>query len=214
MENFKEIAEKCLRGELSGIFINIRGDKIPSNKLTKRCGGNVFPYQIGIYELTMAGNHHASGLSPYDIIDFIPDNMQEQIKIDIPEGKVPVMEQTESGVVITWKEKELTYTELSDKFKHNPEYIHSSSINSTSRAFFKKVEVLRKLTNIRNYFGKPKHEEWFIVPDSNNSNFRAYRKVNPQFQLHHATVFFDSMEHAEQAIKMLGDELKYLFEPW
>jgi hypothetical protein len=27
-------------------------------------------------------------------------------------------------------------------------------------------------------------------------------------------VLFKEGEHAEQAIKMLGDELKYLFEPW
>jgi hypothetical protein len=27
-------------------------------------------------------------------------------------------------------------------------------------------------------------------------------------------VIFKEKEHAEQAIKMLGDELKYLFEPW
>ena len=141
----------------------------------------------------------------------------EQIKIDIPEGKVPVMEQTENGVVITWKEKELTYNDISNHIWEKGIQIGvltSIVVNENTNKFSKKVEVLRKLTMIRNYFGKPETEEWFIVPDSSNSNFRAYRKVNPQFQLHYAVVFFDTQEHAEQAIKMLGDELKYLFEPW
>lgn len=210
MENFKEIAEKCLRGELSGIFINTRGDKMPSNKLTKRCGGNVFPYQIGIYELTMAGNHHASGLSPYDIIDFIPDDMPKQIKIDVPKGKVPVMEQTEKGVVITWKEKELTYTELLNEFGNNLNCIHVNLINSSSQAFYKKVEVLRKLTNIRNYFGGDKPTNmWTLTRDS---ALRVFPVLCPYKETCH--IYFDTREHAEQAIKILGDELKYLFEPW
>ena len=131
--------------------------------------------------------------------------MQEQIKIDVPEGKVPVMEQTESGVVITWKENELTYTELSDKFKHNPEYIQSSSINSTSRTFYKKVEVIRKLINIRNYFGKPTGGLGYIIATQGPEQIATNYTRLPVFA---------KKEHAEQAIKMLGDELKYLFEPW
>ena len=136
----------------------------------------------------------------------------EQIKIDIPEGKVPVMEQTEKGVVITWKEKELTYTELSDKFKHNPEYIHSSSINSTSRGFFKKVEVLRKLINIRNYFGGDKPtNSWVITIDS---ALRPFVIKNPKPYRETCFIYFDTKEHAQAAINMLGDELQYLFKPW
>lgn len=220
MENFKEIAEKCLRGELSGIFINTRGDKMPSNKLTKRCGRNVFPYQIGIYELTMAGNHHASGLSPYDIINFIPNNMQEQIKIDIPEGKVPVMEQTENGIVITWKKKELTYNDISDYiWEHGIQIgvLTSMVINENTNKFSKKVEVLRKLTNIRNYFGKPKHFCDGVVIKCVNSycgvETGQFYFDKPDLDSFHEVVFA-KREHAEQAIKMLGDELKYLFEPW
>ena len=82
---------------------------------------------------------------------------QKKIEIDIPEGKVPIIEQTENGVVITWKEKELTYTELLNEFGNNLNCIHTSFVNLASQAFHKKVEVLRKLINIRNYFWKPKH---------------------------------------------------------
>lgn len=153
--------------------------------------------------------------------------MKEQTKISIPKGKVPIMEQIENEVVITWKEKEYSYNEIAEALQkdfHNG-YIENllsiggfaatvSSDSSDTNIFYKKVEVLHKLINVRNYFGKPENEEWFIVPDSSLSNFRAYKKVNPQFILHYAVVFFDSREHAEQAIKILGKELKYLFEPW
>ena len=135
--------------------------------------------------------------------------MQEQIKIDIPEVKVPVMEQTENGVVITWKEKNLTYTDIESKLNCR---IPSCGFlpHTTSIPFYKKVEVLRKLTNIRNYFGKPSKTNtdsgWVIC--INGTVYRAIVEQNP-----HVPVFAEK-EHAEQAIKMLGDELKYLFEPW
>ena len=135
--------------------------------------------------------------------------MQEQIKIDIPEGKVPAMEQTESGVVITWKEKELTYDIVESKLNCR---ISSCGFlpNNVSIPFYKKVEVLRKLTNIRNYFGGDKPtNQWTLTIDSALNIYpvlRHYRETN--------RVYFATQEHAEQAINMLGDELKYLFEPW
>ena len=137
--------------------------------------------------------------------------MQNQIKIDVPEGKVPVMEQTENGVVITWKEKELTYDIIESKLNCR---IPSCGFlpNAISIPFYKKVEVLRKLTNIRNYFGgnKPTNS-WLISIDS---AYKFYAIENPRSYRESCFIYFDTKEHAEQAIKMLGDELKYLFEPW
>ena len=213
MKNFKEIAEKCLAGELSGRFKNRKGESIPSRGLF-RTSSKKYPYTFYYSRhFTIHGKYFNSHeLSEYDIIDFIPDNMQEQIKIDIPEGKVPVMEQTEKGVVITWKEKELTYTELLNEFGNNLNCIHTSFINLASQAFHKKVEVLRKLTNIRNYFGKPENmlEGWCIFYNRAANKFYVDRNYyEAPFK-----VIFATQEHAEQAIKMLGDELKYLFEPW
>ena len=219
MENFKQMAEDCLAGKLSGTFVLRNGKVFHSQTHLSTTGLYALPYCIAGWYYSVVGNCYSSSVSvtDNDVIDFIPDNMQEQIKIDIPEGKVPVMEQTEKGVFITWKEKELTYTELSDKFKHNPEYIHSFSINSTSRGFFKKVEVLRKLTNIRNYFGKPKHFCDGVTIKCVNSYCGVETGQiyfdKPDLDSFHEVVFA-KREHAEQAIKMLGDELKYLFEPW
>ena len=137
----------------------------------------------------------------------------EQIKIDIPEGKVPVMEQTEKGVVITWKEQELTYTDLSNEFRNNLECIHSSLINSASRDFYKKVEVLRKLTNIRNYFGKPKHLCDGVTIKCTNSycgvETGQFYFNKPDLDSLHEVVFAKK-EHAEQVKKDEEEQYKFL----
>ena len=142
--------------------------------------------------------------------------MQKKIKIDIPEGKVPVMEQTEKGVFITWKEKEITYANVISKLVLNQNAIYefwSDKIHEgESSTFYKKVEALRKLTNIRNYFGKPKHNTY-----GHALYYTIERGIHATPALYPSNdqrVIFDTKEHAEQAIKMLGDELKYVFEPW
>ena len=225
MENFKEIAEDCLSGNLQGEFIYSTGGTISSKKL-RRSGRKTHPYEFEssipvLYDCEGYTNLRYSTMddAKYYIVGFTPSTYmkQEQIKIDIPDGKVPVMEQTEKGVVITWKEKELTYTKLYDEFKNDPEYISSFLSNPSSRAFYKKVEVLRKLTNIRNYFGKPKHFYDGVVIKCVNSycgvETGQFYFDKPDLDSLHEVVFA-KQEHAEQAIKMLGDELKYLFEPW
>lgn len=144
----------------------------------------------------------------------------EQLKIDIPKGKVPVMEQTENGIVITWKEKELTYTEVYESLQKHGKIIHyipNPEENTVENLFIKKVNALRKLTNIRNYFGKPKHFcDGVVIKCVNNYcgvETGQFYFDKPDLDSPHEVVF-EKREHAEQAINMLGDELKYLFEPW
>lgn len=220
MENFKEIAEKCLAGELSGTFVTAFGNNWHSDYLQKP---TIFGYEIpGQYVLGPGVIYNEIGQCEsrkhVKIIDFIPDNMQEQIKIDIPEGKVPVMEQTGNGVVITWKEKEITYADVISKLVSNQNAIYefwSDKIHGGESAkFYKKVEVLRKLTNIRNYFGKPDNMlgGWCITYSKHYNTF-GVNYINAA-DMWFRSVIFKEGEHAEQAIKMLGDELKYLFEPW
>lgn len=214
MENFKEIAEKCLAGELSGRFVLRNGKVFSSKTHLSATGFYVLPYCIAGWNYSVVGNCYSKSLSvrDNDVIAFISDMKKEQINIDIPEGKVPVMEQTESGVVITWKEKELTYTELLNEFRNNLNCIHVKLINSSSQAFHKKVEVLRKLINIRNYFGGDKPtNSWIITIDS---ALRPFVIKNPKPYRETCFIYFDTQEHAQMAINMLGDELKYLFEPW
>ena len=215
MENFKEIAEKCLAGELSGTFVTAFDNNWHSSYLQRYAIlGHEMPEQ---YVLGPGVIYNSIGQcesrKEVRIIDFIPDNIQKKIEINIPEGKIPVMEQTENGVVITWKEKELTYNDISNYiWEHGTQIgvLTSTVVNENTTKFSKKVEVLRKLTNIRNYFGKPDKKNsdsgWVIC--INGTVYRAIVEQNS-----HVPVFAKK-EHAEQAIKMLGDELKYLFEPW
>lgn len=224
MKDFKEIAEKCLTGELSGIFILRNTDKIRSSDIVRK-SNLVCSYWNQLYGFfsdngsCYSGYKHYSG---YDIVAFIPDNTQKQIKIDIPEGKIPIMEQTESGVVITWKEKELTYDDIFEKLSKDKKYIgnfgySTASPNLDTHIFYQKMGVLHKLVNIRNYFGKPKYLRDGVVIKCTN----AYCGVEtgqfyfdkPDLDSLHEVVFAKK-EHAQEAINILGDEIKYLFEPW
>ena len=219
MENFKEIAEKCLAGELSGTFVTAFDKNWHSSYLQRYAIlGHEMPEQ---YVLGPGVIYNEIGQcesrKEVRIIDFIPDNMQKKIEIDIPEGKVPVMEQTEKGVVITWKEKELTYDGIINEIAGGPKHIIGFSYNvindtTSSTPFYRKVDVLRKLINIRNYFGGDKPtNSWIITIDS---ALRPFVIKNPKPYRETCFIYFDTQEHAQMAINMLGDELKYLFEPW
>jgi hypothetical protein len=213
MKNFKQIAEDCLAGKLSGTFVIDKGKNWHSSYLQRHTTlGREMPGQYVLGPGVIYNEiGQCEGRERLRIIDFIPDNTQEQIKIDIPEGKVPVMEQTKNGVVITWKEKEPTYDGIIDKLKSNSEYINTFVNNPSSRAFYKKAEVLRKLTNIRNYFGKRTTNIGYVIAMEFGEIIVIEIKTPLCFS---GDVIFAKQEHAEQAIKMLGDELKYLFEPW
>ena len=218
MKNFKEIAEKCLAGELSGTFVFQNGQKISSSKLRKFSEDSMHDDYIYSFKGVCTLDQHGFGYNAsYNIINFIPDNMQKQVKIDIPEGKIPVMEQTESGVVITWKEKELTYNDISNHIWEQETQIGvltSTVINENTNKFSNKVEVLRKLVMIRNYFGKPDlYDRGYCVSYNSYTNKFSVSNINT-VGIWTKDIVFSEKEHAEQAIKMLGDELKYLFEPW
>lgn len=216
MKNFKEIAEKCLAGKLSGIFVLQDGSEVKSNYLRKLPPTTNTICSYGLCEWYISDNGNAYGDTGYlhgsSVKKFIPDNIQE-LKIDIPEGKVPVMEQTESGVVITWEEK-LTFSKIYNDLVDKDQQISSTKCcaNYNSIQFNQKIEVLRKLTNIRNYFGKPKHGTYGHVLYYTIE--RGIHTTPALYPSNDQRVIFDTKEHAEQAIKMLGDELKYLFEPW
>jgi hypothetical protein len=216
MKNFKEIAEKCLAGELSGIFVTAFGNNWHSSYLQRHTVlGREMPGQYvlgpGIIYNEIG---RCEGRERVRIIDFIPDNMQEQIKIDIPEGKIPVMEQTENGVVITWANKDITYKQVFDYLNENHQLIQYQAnmmVNKNDSDFLRKVNVIGKLINIRNYFGLDPHRvsDWVICISTDGTYYARATRQPLCYE-----IAFSKQEHAEQAIKMLGDELKYLFEPW
>lgn len=221
MKNFKEIAEKCLAGELSGTFVTAFGNNWHSDYLQKP---TIFGHEIpGQYVLGPGVIYNEIGQCEsrehVKIIDFIPDNMPEQITIDIPEGMEVIREENPNEIKIKFIKKSLSYKDIENKLslhtKIQTQYFWDSNVNECY--FSKKVEVLRKLTNIRNYFGKPKHFCDGVVIKCVNSycgvETGQFYFNKPDLDSLHEVVFA-KREHAEQAIKMLGDELKYLFEPW
>lgn len=218
MENFKQIAEDCLAGKLSGTFVLRDGSKVSSNHLKKLNPSKNLICSYSLGECWISDNGNAYGNTGYlygpSIKNFIPDMKKGQITIDIPEGKIPVMEQSEKGVIITWKEKELTYEDIKEKLSNDKKYIGNFGYNTffpnlDTHAFYKKIEVLHRLVNIRNYFGKPdeNHKGWIIEQG-------GIHRTIWEFKYNFTCIVFAKREHAEQAVKILGDELKYLFEPW
>ena len=222
MENFKQIAEDCLAGKISGTFVLRNGKEVNSKDLVRN--NSVYhPYTFfdKPFTYTNSGSIYNGVASSHecDIVNFIPDDMQKQIKIDIPEGMESVQETVNGEIRIKFIKKELTYEDICNTLDPTLQ-IHNFSCpvtNNENFNFVKKVEVLRKLTNIRNYFGKPKHYCDGIVIKCVNSycgvETGQFYFDKPDLDSPHQAIF-DKKEHAQAAIKMLGDELKYLFEPW
>lgn len=217
MKNFKEIAEKCLAGELSGRFVCRDGLHISSFTLS-RTDNPSYPYKLyRVGKLTIDG-HTPNKYSHNDIIQFIPyeEMKKEQITIDIPEGMTVIREETPNEIKIKFVKKQLTYDDIWDslgpKLRIFP--FTTTDSNKVNDAFFDKVNVLRKLTNIRNYFGKPdSYNKGYLVEYSRHDDILKVMPIHTVGDWVYEVIFKEK-EHAEQAIKMLGDELKYLFEPW
>ena len=214
MENFKEIAEKCLAGGLSGTFVLNNSNEVHSKCLVKT-GLSVYPYSLNNRCYSVCGNCYNGGLAQvdYNIVGFIQDMKKEQITINIPEGMEAVQETVNGEIRIKFVEKKLTLADIPDSISNFCNAYHYKHDENTSR-FYKKVEVIRKLTNIRNYFGKPDSYErgCCVCYDSYNNKFYA-GNINT-IGIWTKDIVFKEKEHAEQAIKMLDGELKYLFEPW
>ena len=229
MEGFKKIAIDCLAGKLSGTFILRNGLHISSKNFTRNDGSSSqedeYPYAIYYkneqYTYTTHGHIYSCRTfknSDYDIVNFIPDkNIKQennQIKINIPAGMEAVQEIVDGEIRIKFvkKEKKLTYNDIFKILVYANEEIQGCSGNKYSKSFYKKVEIIRKLTNIRNYLGKPESGKmgYCIVNNSDGKiTVTGVHETNPN------VVVFRTFEHAKEAINLIGDnELKYLFEIW
>ena len=139
---------------------------------------------------------------------------KKQIIIDIPEGMEAIQEIVDGEIQIKFVEKKLTYCDIEDSLFDRREAVSVSGSNNDSITFYKKIEVIRKLTNIRNYFGKPSGtENGFYIYEFDKNEFKIATTASPAIYTNNVVVFA-KREHAGEAIRMLGDELKYLFEPW
>lgn len=216
MKDFKQIAEDCLAGKLSGIFILQDGSEVNSNNLKKLNPSKHLICSYGLCGWYISDNGKAYGDTGYlyesSIKKFIPNMKKEQIKIDIPEGMEAVKEIVDGEIRIKFVEKKLTYNDIFKKLVYTNEEIQGCSSNDNSKSFYKKAEVIRKLTNIRNYLGKPESGKMgycIIKNGTGKITITNVNETNPHF------VIFKTAEHAKEAINLIGyDKLKYLFEIW
>ena len=217
MKDFKIIAEQVLAGKITGFFILRDGTAIHSSHLQSESKG-AYIYKLHNSTYTEYGNVYFHINSKKDIIKFKKkeEKVEEKrkIEINVPEDKIAIIEETSEKITIIWKEKELTYEDIANKILDGPKHIPGCFYNAvcdttSSTPFYAKVNALRKLTNIRNYFGKPDENEkgWIIE----QGGIRRTAIESHHYSYH---IIFAEREHAEQAIKILGDELKHLFEPW
>lgn len=216
MENFKQIAEDCLAGKLSGTFVLRNGGSWKSNTLRRySIEGKLIPDYYVLGKGIILDSNGLNMKIKERVQRFIPDVKKEQITIDIPEGMTVIREETPGEIKIKFAQKQLNYDDiwesLDPKLRIFP--FATPDSNKVNDAFFDKVNVLRKLTNIRNYFGEPDDKNgWYINIDCQRKYVCI--EISVKYNMPTGIVVFNKKEHAEQAIKMLGDELKYLFEPW
>ena len=136
----------------------------------------------------------------------------KEIVISIPKNKRAVIIEDQEGVQIIWKEKELTWDIIKDTLKEKEQYISLPYIadNDTEQ----KANVLLKLINIRNYFGKPdKSHKGYIIEKNINESIVVTEFLVP-YMCSFSWPVFEKREHVEQALKILGEDVKYLFTPW
>lgn len=113
MEINKQLFEDVLSGKLKGTFVLRNGDKLNSSLLL--CSGNIDNrvYAIGTNKYYIYYDDGAVRTYPYkpslDIIDFIPDaDMKEnELTIEIPDGKIAHVEYIGNKVNVTFEDKKL-----------------------------------------------------------------------------------------------------------
>ena len=136
----------------------------------------------------------------------------KEIIIPIPKNKQAVIIENQEGIQIIWKEKELTWDIIKDTLKEKGQYIDLPYI--VTKDTERKTNLLVKLINIRNYFGKPdKSHTGYIIDRDIKENFVVTEFLAP-YMCSYSWPVFAKREHAEQALKILGDKVKYLFTPW
>jgi hypothetical protein len=104
-------------------------------------------------------------------------------------------------------------TGFKDTLKERKQFISFPyiAVNDTEQ----KVNVLIKLINIRNYFGKPsKSHTGYIIQKSNINSIFIITEFLMPYMCSYSWPVFAKKEHAEQALKILGEDVKHLFTPW
>ena len=238
MEINKQLFEDVLSGKLKGTFVLRNGETYFSDDLHRNY--NMFrdthPYAINHLSYTPEGRYSEDFTSMLDdVADFIPEtNMKEnELTIEIPNGKIVDWDESKKQNKIVLKDKQLTYRDICRKlfvgygwfFTDAEGGIHhtlggdtySCANNSATKHQLECILARNKLANVAKYLNngwKPTVGDtaWYIISYGHNN----IDIVGADFQHSHCSsrIIFKTKEFAQQAMEILGEEtVKLALEP-
>ena len=239
MEINKQLFEDVLSGKLKGIFV-LRDSSTFYSKCLKRTNDTCLLYNKPNYPYALVNSSSACSytengkwstkkITHIDIVDFIPDtNMKEnELTIEIPEGKIVDWEESKKQNKIVLKDKQLTYEYICEKLlggdfyftAGNGDIMHGTSGYTPNCAKTEhQLECIlakNKLANVALYLNsgwKPGEDDYatLLLLDG-TGNIACYRTHSDGF---YGKVIFKTNELAQQAVEILGEEIvKLALEP-
>ena len=230
MEINKQLFEDVLSGKLKGTFVLRNGETYFSDDLHRNY--NMFrdthPYAINHLSYTPEGRYSEDFTSMLDdVADFIPEtNMKEnELTIEIPNGKIVDWDESKKQNKIVLKDKQLTYRDICRKlfvgygwfFTDAEGGIHhtlggdtySCANNSATKHQLECILARNKLANVAKYLNngwKPNDGDFVFcltcrVDLENNLGIGMY-----YFENYGNQIIFKTQESAQQAIEILGEE--------
>ena len=227
MEINKQLFEDVLSDKLKGTFV-LKNKQIVKSNTLKRSSNNNFPYKIlikydngvidyGTYKSN--GDFETFNTSYFDIIDFIPytDMKENELIIEIPEGKIVDWDESKKQNKIILKDKQLTYEEICKKlFKDGHFYITNDNFTSACDRFATTEHQLEciiaknKLATVAIYLNDgwdPTNTEDVIYYLSMDLVNRIFVNSCSIYGGHYfGNIVFKSEKLAQQAIEILGEE--------
>jgi len=241
MKNFKEIADKCLNGELSGTFIKKAGGSLKSkylHKCTTLSGIVKYPYyfKYGCLKQSYSETGKQCILEEADIVDFIPDtDMKEnELTIEIPDNKVVDWDESKKQNKIVLKDKQLTYKDISKCLFFNkscyttgvignivPVYIQQNFEDPNKATTKHQLECIlakNQLANVATFLNdgwKPTIGDSYITLEYFYKSKDVLPVPNVWYgESSYEQIIFHSEEDALKAIDILGEEtIKLALEP-
>lgn len=239
----KQLFEDVLAGTLKGTFVLRGGRKCNSDELS-RCKSdgcnNTYLYCLNEYSYTQFGYYFDSNRmkSNVDIIDFIPDTdmKQNELTIEIPEGKIVDWDESKKRNRIVFKDEQLTYDDICEKLFKDDHYIIAyggqtikvcsaiyNASNATTEHQLECILAKNKLANVAIYLNdgwKPNKGDHvfyltcYLTCCEDSENKHHIHVGEYYFGSGENLVLFKTEKVAQQAIKILGEEtIKLALEP-
>lgn len=235
MEINKQLFEDVLSGKLKGTFVLKNEKRLSDNLLTDIYKSTVV---LGKTTFYFNGKPIVSDYSGIlDIIDFIPDiDMKEnELTIEIPDGKIVDWEESKKQNKIVLIDEQLTYEDICKKLMET-EYYYINSVgwihkdggnlgctNNNAAASEHQLECIlakNKLANVAKYLNggwKPEKSNSYTYVINNyqgNLGTHVVYTYKEEYSVRNGQVIFKTEELAHQAIKILGEKtVKLALEP-